>query len=225
MNKGKLIILESGSDASGKQTQTQKLYDRLIKEGHKVKKVTYPNYESPACMPVKMYLEGAFGNKPEDVNAYVASTFYAIDRFASYKTEWETFYKEGGIILSDRYTTSNMVHQAVKMAKNEQAAYLDWLVTLEFVHYGLPQPDKVLFLDVPVKVSQKLMAQRPNKITGEQEKDIHETNYDYLVRCYQNSLEIAMKFGWERINCVENENLKSIEVIHESIYQAVRPLL
>lgn len=222
VSKGKLIIIESGSDASGKATQSQKLYDRLLAEGYKVKKVTYPNYDSPACMPVKMYLNGDFGKKPDDVNAYTASTFYAIDRFASYKTEWEKFYKEGGIIISDRYTTSNMVHQAVKMEKVEREKYLDWLCELEFEHNGLPVPDCVIFLDVPSEISQKLMADRANKFTGGEEKDIHESDEAYLAKCYQNSLEIADKYGWKKIQCTKGNQLKTIEMIHEAIYNEVK---
>ncbi|SFC80200.1 dTMP kinase [Clostridium uliginosum] len=222
MKKGKLIIIESGSDASGKATQAQRLYERLLQEGYNVKKITYPNYESPACMPVKMYLNGEFGKNPEDVNAYVASTFYAIDRFASYKIEWEEFYKDGGIIIADRYTTSNMVHQAVKMEDDEKAKYLDWLYELEFNLYKLPIPDCVVFLDVPPEISQKLMKDRVNKFTGEKEKDIHESNKQYLINSYNNSLKIAEKYNWNKIKCNFGNDLKSIEEIHNEIYNKVK---
>ncbi len=222
MTKGKLIIIESGSDASGKATQAKKLYERLLEEGYNIKKITYPNYNSPACMPVKMYLSGEFGNKPEDVNAYVASTFFAIDRFASYNKEWKDFYDNGGIIISDRYTTSNMVHQAVKMDEEEKDKYLDWLYNLEFNLYKLPVPDCVMFLDVLPEISQKLMKDRNNKFTGEKEKDIHENNKDYLAKSYYNSLEIAEKYNWDKIKCNDGDNLKTIEEIHEEIYKKVK---
>ncbi|NFR87010.1 MULTISPECIES: thymidylate kinase [unclassified Clostridium] len=222
MTKGKLIIIESGSDASGKATQAKKLYERLLEEGYNIKKITYPNYDSPACMPVKMYLSGEFGNKPEDVNAYVASTFFAIDRFASYNKEWKGFYDNGGIIISDRYTTSNMVHQAVKMDEEEKDKYLDWLYNLEFNLYKLPVPDCVMFLDVLPEISQKLMKDRNNKFTGEKEKDIHENNKDYLAKSYYNSLEIAEKYNWDKIKCNDGDNLKTIEEIHEEIYKKVK---
>ncbi|WP_252233925.1 thymidylate kinase [Clostridium sp. ZS1] len=222
MTKGKLIIIESGSDASGKATQAKKLYERLLEEGYNIKKITYPNYDSPACMPVKMYLSGEFGNKPEDVNAYVASTFFAIDRFASYNKEWKYFYDNGGIIISDRYTTSNMVHQAVKMDEEEKDKYLDWLYNLEFNLYKLPVPDCVMFLDVLPEISQKLMKDRNNKFTGEKEKDIHENNKDYLAKSYYNSLEIAEKYNWDKIKCNDGDNLKTIEEIHEEIYKKVK---
>ncbi|MBN1040651.1 thymidylate kinase [Clostridium botulinum] len=222
MTKGKLIIIESGSDASGKATQAKKLYERLLEEGYNIKKITYPNYDSPACMPVKMYLSGEFGNKPEDVNAYVASTFFAIDRFASYNKEWKEFYDNGGIIISDRYTTSNMVHQAVKMDEEEKDKYLDWLYNLEFKLYKLPVPDCVMFLDVLPEISQKLMKDRNNKFTGEKEKDIHENNKDYLAKSYYNSLEIAERYNWDKIKCNDGNNLKTIEEIHEEIYKKVK---
>lgn len=222
MKKGKLIIIESGSDASGKATQAEKLYERLLREEYKVRKITFPNYESPACMPVKMYLNGDFGEKPEDVNAYVASTFYAIDRFASYKTEWEEFYKNGGIIIADRYTTSNMVHQAVKMENEEKDKFLNWLYELEFNLYKLPVPDCVVFLDVPPEISQELMKDRANKFTGEKEKDIHERDKQYLINSYNNSLKIAEKYSWNKIKCNNGNRLKSIDEIHNAIYNEVK---
>lgn len=223
MKKGKLIIIESGTDGSGKATQTQRLYDKLISQGKKVRKITFPNYDSPACMPVKMYLNGEFGNNPNDVNAYAASTFYAIDRFASFKNDWGEFYNNGGIILSDRYTTSNMVHQAVKMNdRAEREKYLNWLYELEFELYGLPKPDCVIFLNLSPIISQKLMENRMNKFTGEQQKDIHEGNNEYLINCYNNSLEIAKKYNWKMVKCNDEENLRSIEDISNEVYEMIK---
>ncbi len=219
--KGKLIIIESGSDASGKATQTKKLYERLLEDGYNVRKVEYPNYDGESSALVKMYLRGDFGSKPSDVDPYIASTFYAADRYASFKTEWEEFYNNGGIVLADRYTTSNMVHQASKMAKEDRDKYLDWLFDYEFNLYKIPQPDCVVFLDVPIEFSKKLMENRKNKITGEDKKDIHESDLDYLEKSYNNSLYIANKYNWEKINCVEEENLRSIDSIHEEIYRIV----
>lgn len=218
---GKLIIIESGSDASGKATQTKKLYERLLKDGHNVKKVEYPNYASESSALVKMYLRGDFGDKPSDVDPYIASTFYAADRYASFKTQWEGFYNDGGIILADRYTTSNMVHQAAKMDKENRDKYLDWLFDYEFNMYKIPEPDCVIFLDVPVEFSKNLMENRKNKITGELKKDIHESDIKYLEKSYNNSLDIVDKYNWNKIKCVENDNLRSIESIHEEIYKLV----
>lgn len=219
---GKLIIIESGSDASGKATQTKKLYERLLKDGYNVRKVEYPNYDSESSALVKMYLRGEFGEKATDVDPYIASTFFSVDRYASFKTEWEEFYNNGGIVLADRYTTSNMVHQASKMGEDSRDKYLDWLVDYEFNIYKIPKPDCVIFLDVPIEFSQKLMENRKNKITGEDKKDIHESDIDYLIKCYNNSLYIADKYDWKKINCVKDGELRTIEDIHEEIYNIVK---
>ncbi|HHX17411.1 MAG TPA: thymidylate kinase [Clostridium sp.] len=217
--RGKLIIIESGSDASGKATQTEKLFKRLICENYKVKKITFPDYESDSSALVKMYLNGDFGKNPEDVNPYAASTFYAVDRFASYKTKWGKNYENGEIILADRYTTSNMVHQAAKIQNlSEKDAFLDWLWDFEFNMYNLPVPDCVFFLDMPPKYSKVLMDKRMNKITGEEKKDIHERNYKYLEDSYNNSLYIAKKYNWLRIDCIKGGQLRTIEDIHDTIY-------
>lgn len=222
---GKLLIIESGSDASGKATQTKKLYDRLISEGYNCIRITFPDYESDSSALVKMYLNGQFGKNPEDVSPYVASTFYAADRYASFKTKWEQVYNEGTIIISDRYTTSNMVHQAAKMNDSEKEKFLNWLYDLEFNLYGIPKPDKVIFLNVEPEVSQRLMKDRMNKITGESEKDIHESNPEYLRKSYENSLQIAEKYGWTKINCSKDNNLREIDDIHEEIYSLVQDVI
>lgn len=224
--KGKLIIIESGSDGSGKATQSEYLYNRLIKDNIKVRKVEFPNYKSEASALVKMYLRGDFGKDPSDVSPYIASTFFTVDRYASYKKDWEEFYKDGGIIISDRYTTSNMVHQASKFStKKEKDDFLDWLWDFEFNLYGLPVPDKVFFLDMPVEFTQKLTFNRKNKITGEKEKDIHESNRKYLDTTYENGVYIAKKYGWERVECIENDKVKTIREISDFIYDSAISLI
>lgn len=223
--KGKLIIIESGVDGSGKATQTKMLFDRLCQEGYNVIKVSYPNYESDSSLFVKMYLNGEFGSDAESVDPYVASTFYALDRYVSFKKEWEEFYNNGGIVLADRYTTSNMVHQAAKMDESERDKFLDWLFDLEFKMYKIPVPDEVIFLDVPYDISEKLIENRKNEITGSEKKDIHENNKNYLIKSYDNSLHIVDKYNWKKINCIENEKMKSIENIHEDIYDKVASLI
>ncbi len=225
MTRGKLIIIESGSDASGKATQSDRLYQHLVGDGYMVRKVSYPNYDSDSSALVKMYLHGDFGKKPEDVSPYVASTFYAADRYASYKKEWEDFYLNGGIVIADRYTTSNMVHQAAKMNREEGEEFLKWLWDFEFHIYQLPVPDSVLFLDMPPEMSQQLMKDRANKITGAKEKDIHESNRAYLVQSYETSLYIADKYQWDKVQCVKNGNLRTIDDIHEEIYEKVKAIL
>lgn len=221
--KGKLIIIEAGTDGSGKATQTKRLFNRLKEDKYNIRKVEYPNYKSDSSALVKMYLNGEFGCKPEDVNAYAASTFYAVDRYASYVKEWKRFYDNGGIILADRYTTSNMVHQASKIEDEaERNKYLDWLWDLEFVKLGLPVPDMVVFLDVPPLITNNLMSKRSNKITGGSKKDIHESDKEYLRKTYSNACWIAEKYGWKRIECISNNCLRGIEDINNEIYDYVK---
>ncbi|AND83323.1 deoxynucleoside kinase [Clostridium tyrobutyricum] len=221
--RGKLIVIESGSDGSGKATQSQKLFNRLYDENYKVRKIEFPNYKSNSSALVKMYLNGEFGSNPEDVNAYAASTFYAVDRFASYKTEWEEFYKAGDIIIADRYTTSNMVHQASKINdEKKRDEFLEWISNLEYNLYKLPKPDCVIFLDMPPQYSNKLIENRINKFTGNEKKDIHEKNYEYLKRCYNNSLYIANRGNWNKIKCIEDNKIKTVDEIHDIIYSIVK---
>ena len=220
---GKLIIIE-GTDGSGKQTQTGLLYEKLceIKGRERVKKISFPNYESKASELVKMYLAGEFGKKADSVNAYAASVLFSVDRFASFKTEWEEFYNNGGIVLSDRYTISNMIHQASKIKdREEREKYLDWLVDLEWNKIGIPEPDLVFFLDIPFDVSQKLMQNRKNKITGDKVKDIHEQDAEYLRNAYNIAKELAMKYKWNIVDCVENDKLRSIEEINDRMMEII----
>lgn len=222
---GKLIVIE-GTDSSGKQTQTEKLYERLEKEYDKIKKISFPNYDSPACEPVKMYLAGEFGTDAQKVNPYPASTMYAIDRYASYKKDWEEFYKENGIILTDRYVTSNMIHQASKISdKEEKEVYLNWLEDLEYNKISIPRPDLTIFLNMPPEMANKLMEARKNKITGEDKKDIHEKNKEYLRKSHENACEIAKKYNWIEIKCVDGERLKTINEINDEIYEEVKKIL
>lgn len=214
-----LVVIE-GVDGSGKQTQSQMLYDRLS-EKFEVRRLAFPNYDSDTSTLVKMYLGGDFGTNPEDVNAYASSTFYAADRIGSYLKDWREDYEDGKFILCDRYTTSNAVHQAGKLEGEEKDKYLKWLFDYEYNLLGLPKPDFVFFLDVPAEVSKKLMENRSNKITGQQEKDIHEKNSEYLEKSYNNALYVAKKCGWNVIECVKDGKLRSIEDINDEIYNLV----
>ncbi|BAE83649.1 dTMP kinase [Desulfitobacterium hafniense] len=214
---GKLIIIEGG-DGSGKATQTRKLWQRLADEGLQVKKVEFPNYSSPSSSLVTMYLGGEFGTDPNAVNPYAASTFYAVDRYASYKTLWGDFYSRGGIILSDRYTTSNMIHQAVKIKDPAGwASYLDWLKDFEYRLMGLPEPDLVIYLNMPPDLSIRFIAGRADK-SSVTSQDIHEKNKGYLKESYDNAQKVRVRENWLTIDCVSEGRLKSIEEIHEEIY-------
>ena len=216
---GKLIVIE-GVDSSGKETQTKLLFEYLQNKGIDVKKVSFPDYESDFCMPVKGYLAGELGENPDDVNAYAASSFYAIDRYASYKKNWGSFYENGGVIVCDRYVTSNIVHQAMKI-KGDKTAFIEWLADYEYEKLGLPRPDVVIFLDMPPEAAQFLMKNRANKITGEAQKDIHENNTDYLTAAYNNAVDVAEKCGWKRVICAEELSIRTIEDIHFEIISIV----
>lgn len=221
---GKLITIESGSDASGKATQTAMLYQKLCREGKNVKKIEFPNYKSDSSIFVKMYLEGRFGRDPQNVDPYIASPMFTLDRYCSYLELWGEFYRAGGLVIADRYATSNMVHQGSKIDDpDKKDRFLDWLWELEYEIYSLPVPDLVIFLDVPPEISQRLMKCRANKCTGGSKKDIHESNYDYLKKTYNNALYIAQKYKWRRIKCMDHQNkeLLPADIIHERIYDIV----
>lgn len=214
----KLIVID-GVDSSGKETNTNYIYELLKASGENVIKISFPNYISPSSSLVKMYLQGDFGENPNDVSAYAASIFYAIDRYASYKTLWSDF---DGIIVADRYTTSNMVHQAAKIDdEKEKEKFLEWLEDLEFEKLGIPRPDKIIFLNMPVWAAEQLMANRKNKITGENEKDIHEKNSEYLKKSYDNAMYVAKKFGWTVVDCTEGDRIKSLEEIQKELKKIV----
>ncbi len=220
---GKLFVID-GTDGSGKQTQFKKLQERLTKEGIDYKTVSFPNYDSPSSSLVKMYLSGEFGEDPNSVSPYVASTFYAVDRYATFKKGYQEYYENGGIILADRYTTANMVHQAGKITdEKEREKFLNWLFDLEFNLYGLPKPSQVFFLNMPIGISLKLMKDRENKFSHTQEKDIHERNPKYLEESYNAACSLVGKYDWNEIKCVdENKKLKTIDEIHEEIYKVVK---
>lgn len=222
---GKIIVIE-GTDSSGKETQTKLLYERIKKVNEKTIKISFPNYDSPACEPVKMYLAGAFGTDAVKVNPYPVSTMYAIDRYASYKQDWGKSYEEGYIIVTDRYVTSNMIHQASKIqSEEEKEEYLKWLIDLEYKKNQIPEPDIVIFLKMPIDKAKELMENRNNKIDGSMKKDIHEINEDYLKKSYKNATEISQKFNWYEVECVENNRIKSIEEINDEIFKKIEKLI
>lgn len=218
---GKLIVIE-GLDGCGKSTQLELLPKNLTDCGIDCKSVSFPDYESDSSALVKMYLGGKFGDKPGDVNAYAASVFYAADRFASYKTAWGDFYNNGGTVVAGRYTTANAVHQCSKLPENEWADFLDWLYDFEYNKIAIPKPDLVLFLDMPVEVSQQLLS---NRYEGDNaKKDIHERDTDYLANCRKSALFTANYSGWKIISCAENGKPRSISDIAEDIKQAALSL-
>ncbi len=211
---GKLIVIE-GLDGSGKSTQLELLPQNLLKCGIESKTVSFPDYKNDSSALVKMYLSGAFGNHPDDVNAYAASLFYAVDRFASFKTDWGKYYNQNGVVIAGRYTTSNAVHQTSKLPCGMWSDFLNWLYDLEYNKVGIPKPDKVIFLDMPVEVSQKLLSHRYNG--NDSKKDIHENDVDYLNNCRKAAVFTAEYSGWTVIPCAKDGHARSIEDISKDI--------
>ena len=219
---GKLIVIE-GTDGSGKSTQFQLLTQRLENENHTFQKLVFPQYAEPSSALIRMYLGGEFGTKPSDVNAYAASAFYAVDRYASYKKVWGQWYENGGLIVSDRYTTSNAVHQASKVHQFEQTDFLKWLYDFEYDKLGLPRPDLTIYLDVPTDFTEKMMRKREQDTHTS--ADIHEKDLDYLATCRRTGKAAAEYYGWTVIQCVRDGKMRSIEDIHEEIYRHVAACL
>lgn len=222
MPKGKLIVLE-GIDGSGKSSQYKLLCERMKSDGIDYNHIVFPRYWEPSCALINLYLQGKFGSDPNDVNAYTASTFYAVDRFASYRDDWGEKYENGALIISDRYTSSNAVHQGSKLPESELPAFFTWLADLEYDKMELPKPDLVIYLDVDIETSLARMKRRRD--ATDTKADIHESNVDYLVRCLRTADIAADYFGWTRIKQKNGDVERSMEDINDEIYAAVRTVL
>ena len=219
---GKLIVIE-GTDGSGKSTQFRLMSEHLEKDGIAFKHLVFPRYSEESSALIRMYLGGQFGSKPTDVNAYAASSFYAVDRYASYKMDWGQWYEDGGVVLSDRYTTSNAVHQASKLSGEERERYLKWLYDFEYDKLGLPRPDLTIYLDVPTDFTEKLLRHREQDTNTQ--ADIHEKDMEYLATCRQTGRAAAEYYSWKVIRCVKDGAMRTMEDIHQEIYTAVKQCL
>lgn len=217
---GKIIVVESNTDGAGKQTQTEEIYKYLKEKGEKVVKFSFPNYNSDSSYFVKKYLNGEFGDDAKNINPYIASTFFAVDRYLTYIKEIKKYYDEDYYILMDRYVTSNIIYQAAKMEnKNKIDEFINWNKELEYNKYNLPKPDYVIFLYMDLKESEKLRKNRKAKLEG---KDIHEQNNEYLKKVSDNSLYICETEKWTKIECVKNGRLKDILEIKEEIIKKIK---
>lgn len=216
------MIVIDGLDGSGKTTQFD-IIRKKLSEKYNVKAISFPDYNNPSSALVKMYLSGEIAENASDINAYAASSFYAVDRYASYKMFWEENYKNGDLIFASRYVSSNAIHQMVKLPENEWDSYLDWLYDYEYAKLELPKPDMVIFLDMPVEVSQKLMSERYNG--DESKKDIHEANVAYLHSCRKSALYAAEKLGWKVVECCENDRILSIDEVTEQLLCLIKEVL
>ncbi len=214
----KLIIIE-GLDGSGKSTQTALLEQYLAHSNVNFKKIKLPDYDSPSSTLVNMYLGGEFGTSADDVNAYAAGAFYAVDRYASFKLKWQDDYENGTLILADRYATSNSIYQMEKLDKSEWNSYLDWSEDFEYNKIGIPRPDLVIYLDVPVEISQRLMSQRYSG--DENKKDVHESNVQFLKNCRESALFTAKKQNWAVVDCTKDGQMLPIDTIHNIICDLV----
>lgn len=219
---GIFVDLE-GLDGSGKTTQTELICKRLQEDGIDFRQIKLPDYDSDSSILVRKYLAGDFGKNAGDVNSYAASVLYAADRFASYTEKWGADYRAGKLIFADRYTPANALYQMTKLDKSEWDSFLEWLFDFEYEKIGIPAPDKVIFLDMPVEVSQRLMTSRYGG--DETKKDVHEANVEFLNACREAALYAAGKYGWSVVNCAENGEPLPIEVINDEVYKILLDVL
>ena len=214
MAQGKLIVLE-GIDGSGKSSQYRRLCARMESDGIDYNHIVFPRYDKESSALIRMYLAGEFGSHPDDVNAYAASSFYAIDRYAGFKSDWGSFYENGGVIIADRYTTSNAIHQCAKLPRDQWDIFLQWLFHYEYDLLGIPAPDAVIYLLVDPEVSQKLMTGRYEG--DESKKDIHEQDLEYQKKSAAAAAYCAGHLGWHTVRCAAGGRLRSVEEIGKEI--------
>jgi len=219
---GKLIVFE-GIDGSGKSTQFELLCSRLTSEGREFKRLVFPRYDNPSSALIKMYLSGEFGNNPESINAYAASSFFAVDRYASFIQDWSEYYISGGLILTDRYTTSNALHQGAKIDVGQRELFFKWLYDYEFNLIGLPKPDLVLYMDIEAEFVASRLRHRQFQ-TGV-DADIHERDIDYLKSSAESGSQAAAQFGWHHVKCISDKASRSKDEIHTEIYDTIFNLL
>lgn len=215
---GRMIVID-GLDGSGKATQAELLKKRLTEKGYEIFSLDLPYYDDPSSTLVKMYLAGEMGDKPGDVNCYAASSFFAVDRYASFKKYWEKEYNSEKIVIANRYTTSNACHQMTKLDKASWDEYIEWLFEFEYNKLGIPEPDCVIFLEMPVEISQRLLSKRYSG--DESKKDVHERDTDYLSDCYEAAVYAADKLGWNTVHCSKDGEPESLEAIADKVWHIV----
>ncbi len=216
------LIVIDGLDGSGKTTQFD-IIKNILSKKRIVKPISFPDYGNPSSVLVRMYLDGEISDNASDINTYAASSFYAVDRYVNYKMVWEDNYKNGDLIFASRYVSSNAIHQMVKLPESEWDNYLEWLSDYEYCKLELPEPDLVIFLDVPVEISQKLMSERYKG--DESKKDIHEANVAYLHSCRKSALYAAKKFGWKVLACCDEKGLLPIEIITDKLLDMINEVI
>ncbi|MDR1240525.1 MAG: thymidylate kinase [Oscillospiraceae bacterium] len=221
---GKIIVIE-GLDGSGKKTQSRILADQLSERGHNVKIISIPNYKSLSSGPLRIYLQGGLSENAFDVNAYAASSFFAVDRFINYIKFWKDFYqKKDSILICDRYTTSNMIYQLAKIKRECWDEFLEWLIEYEYKKLEIPEPDAVVYLKIPLKISQELMKIRYKGDISR--RDLHESDEKYLVECELAAQYSSRKFNWNIIDCLDkNEKIDTTERISNKILKIAKSII
>lgn len=213
----------------GKQTQTNKIYERLINKSYDVFKTSFPNYDNLSSGPVKEYLSGKISENPNDISPKAASSFYAVDRYISYKENIEKYYLDDKtIIIFDRYVSSNLLHQGAKLYNNSKNGnqkkldeYISWLNNFEYGDLELPVATMTFFLYVPLETTLKLIENRKNKFNNDDKKDIHESDTTHLKNAINSGLYCAKKLGWKIINCVNENGLRTPDDINDEIYEII----
>jgi len=214
------LIVIDGLDGSGKATQSALLAGHFENLAVSVSKISFPMYDKPSGALVKSYLAGEFGENPADTGPYAASAMFALDRYISYQTDW---HKLDGVVIADRYTTANAIHQMTKIPQSQWDEFLAWLHDFEHVKLGLPTPDLVIYLDLPHQMAQNLVKSRSDS-TG-QKIDIHERDTSHLERSREAGLYAAEKLGWHVIRCNDGDTLLPRQEIFAEIIAAAKAVV
>ena len=221
--KGKIIVVE-GTDCSGKETQSKLLEERLNSIGKKCVRFDFPNYESPTGK----IIGGAYLGKPEigpsffkegavNVEPHVVCLYYAAGRKYA-MPEIEKYLNDDYYVILDRYTTSNLAHQGSKIHdKDERFNMYQWIDKLEYWLLGLPKPDKTIFLHVPLENTLELRKNRKSI-------DEHEKSPEYLKRAEESYLELSELYNWDKIECIRNNKLRSVEDINNEIMKIIEKM-
>ena len=219
-----ILITIDGLDASGKETQSNLLCEALRARGKRVRLLSFPMYGERSAVPVEMYLSGALGGEPTDTNAYAASSFFSVDRYISFRTDWcADLADPDTVVVTNRYTTANAVHQLSKLPRDQWEGFLAWLWDFEFDKLGLPRPNCILYLEMRPDISRRLLAARSAE-TG-RAQDIHERSCDHLERSYEAALYAAETLGWHKISCWSGDDPRPIPDIHAEIMRVIAPYL
>lgn len=222
---GYLIAID-GLDGSGKKTQSDRLTEHLRAKGIKVRELDFPMYDSDSSYFVKMYLNGELGHDPSETNAFAASMFFAADRYVSFRRDWKKDYLDPDtVIIANRYTTANAIHQLSKLPEAEWDDFIGWLSDFEFSRLGLPSPDLVLFLELPPELSLSMVDSRSNE-TG-RVKDIHELHPEHMKKSHRAGLYASEKLGWHRISCADKSGgaMRSRDDIFADVIDSVEKLI